>query len=262
MPQFRMRLMDRYRRLVLADFLAEERGLKDGKYYEIPFNALKAEGGVRVVQRWSFHLRFGFMRWIDLRYPDGTRSQNIFWRPLWVFPFRLLFWRKAWMRKFTQGLTFEAYKTGDEHRPIDYSETLIEGQKGDPHEARIKYLVSEVLEYVDQRSSEEGGSKLYKDSKDSRLWQLTNAPDSDHTTCRLAFVTQEQWIYFYREKKEGTKGEWGHEEEVDFYQSLEEDALGGDCADQNCSSPRVKYSSLCREHHFEAIRGHLKKEWS
>jgi hypothetical protein len=150
---------------------------------------------------------------------------------------------------------------------FEYVADQIPGEIQSDQYLHLQNLLKYYLTKIDQRESPEfGKTQIYKDPKDGRYFQYLEASSqSEVKKIFLTYVNWAQWEHFYLEKKMakkiGIKFQVSGEDQItlnddaDFYHSLVADPMGDICDDEGCGQVRVRYSSLCRNHHFEAVKG-------
>jgi hypothetical protein len=205
---------------------------------------------------------FGFRLGIYGEFKSKSRSDSTIpkgiYRVIVPSPFGFFLRNYYFIIKRDQSFTLETSNQASSLNPLSLSESEIMAGAGDIKTLeRIGYLIKETMTIIDHRDS--GKSLLLKSKLDGRLFQLLVEGESleKPVSMLLAEVTHQQWAYLYLEQRERKKkGEMPINPD-DYLDSLEEDKPERTCEVQDCNQGAVKYSSLCKSHHFEAVMGRM-----
>jgi hypothetical protein len=158
----------------------------------------------------------------------------------------------------TPGLLIEEYDHSlpFEQTPLSWMEQEIHVKSGDQ---RLNFIINQEFELIDHRPDEH--STLYKHFKNGRLFQLLILPNETlgekifQQEWVFSEISHPQWAYGYLQQKHRKKR--GHNDMIatDYLQMLEEDKAGLPCQQEGCHRQRIRHSSLCKYHHFEAVMG-------
>jgi len=144
-----------------------------------------------------------------------------------------------------------------EIQSLRFSETQIIGKNesglADDNFKRIEYLTHNMLTFIDSRA--DGQSKLYKDPKDGRFWQMLDHvyEGSNLQEIELTHVTIPQWSFEFLESKNMRARGQNALNQEDFYESLEEDPRKLPCQFEDCKDVRIKGGPYCKRHHYQLI---------
>ncbi len=209
------------------------------------------EGATLVRGKFGLSFFQGLYRQCDLLLPTGHRVTcaclfTVLPNPLFFFTFH-----KFSFKASAPGLFVYWYDASlpTEQRPPAPFEVEIRDH------ARASWLAGHALALIEER--EDHRSRLYKDKADGRLWQWLKIQEGNEV---LFQVTVNQWSYRFIEMRELKKvrekgGELDSEAMRSYYQTLQDDPQNLPCQEPGCSRPRARFSTLCKEHHFEAIMG-------
>jgi hypothetical protein len=245
-----IRLISPQTRSVLACFPAselEKHKTADADLLVFPKKYLLESSLGRVTKRWGVAIPMGLVRYWDVHLGGRFTLKGAIMTYVPLNPFNLGQANKASVVKQSSWPLLEKYIPGEGMEPIDPWENVL---KGSDQQQRIKNLIENYLELVQKR--EESPSVLYKDPKDGRYFQWIQL-DSGET--QLCHATWGQWEHAYWERVLTPNLSFA-EQDKEFFEAMEVDEQGESCEDDDCSEARVRFSSLCKHHHFEAVRGY------
>lgn len=225
-----------------------------GKYLFFPkdsarFHVLKAAKGVK------FGPRLGFYGPQLIETNSATKIGTGIFQIALPSPFGLFLRKYFFIEKRDPQFTLEISDYASPLNPLSVAEGELRGGPGDIKTLeRIGNLVKEHMTIIDHRDN--GKSLLLKNKSDKRLFQLLVEGESidKPEAMILAEVTHQQWAYLYLEQRERKKKGEMPLNPTDYLDSLDEDKPYRKC--EVCDQGAVKYSSLCKSHHFEAVMGH------
>lgn len=219
----------------------------------------EALSGIDLVslKKFAFSFFFGFHQIFQLQTNDGQKLSTLIKKVIIPNPLFLFTWKRFFFPDQDSDLFvyFPPHQGEETQRPLAFFEyelralNLINTQ-------RAQFLIQNSLTFIEERNN--GKSRLYKDKSDGRLWQALIKEDS---TWELFSVNTNQWSFQFIEMREYKKRIKDNPKEHDietmreYFETLQDDNSSVECEMSDCHRVRAKFSSLCKEHHFEAIMG-------
>lgn len=207
-----------------------------------------------------FSFKFGFYRELSLPLPGQGYIHNLAKKIVLPNPFFIFTWGKVCLPQKHKVLGFESLDSNlsYEQKPPMFDEKFIGTLKesvSSEDKKRILFLCQNKLKLIED-GDEGRKASLFKDLKTESFWQLNYNGENRETSSSLLLseVTPSQWTYHFIERSQGV--EEGEKSKEEFFQVLEDDPNGSVCEIEGCDARGVRYSSLCRNHHFESIYGH------
>ena len=218
-------------------------------------------------QDWIFRPRFKFF--LGLIVPvlsvlkNGARLNHLLWKVLLPNPLFVFQWGRIAIPSQHKELLFESYDPNIDPIKADIFKSeeeligAVEKINGvlteNTMQHRIRYLISNRLIFLEEK--EDGKNKLFRDPNDDRLWQLSPAGDNwfGGGSLKLTHVNRSKWDYDFI-RKQSNRGNFENRDK-EFFENLEIDEIKEACEVEGCNEFKVRFSSLCCNHHFESITG-------